>query len=362
MIFGDDTAITPFDEVKGGCMSAVPVVEDVLGRVSLWSGRVLNHEPLQGGLSHHIWKVDVDGLSYVLRVLDPAVSTVGLGISPAQEIDNTLRAAESGVGARVFEVLPDVPALVLEYVPGRTLGVADVREPANIPRVAVACRRLHAGPRFGNDFSIFAKMHELLRLCHEHGLRLPDGYLDRLSTVEDVWAALAADPPPTVPCHNDLLAENFIDSGGEIRIVDYQLSGNNDPAFELGDIAAESDFDPDLAERLATAYFGEELTLALVARVRLNLLLSNVTWTLWFSVHYGLLRHPATPGPPDATAQSFDYWAEASDKWAQAIRDLDSPELGRLVDLVTGAQHVGAKRTHQPTTQPSIAHPQGGLT
>ena len=30
-----------------------------------------------------------------------------------------------------------------------------------------------------------------------------------------------------------------------MRIVDYQLSGNNDPAFELGDIAAEADFDPD---------------------------------------------------------------------------------------------------------------------
>ena len=99
-------------------------------------------------------------------------------------------------------------------------------------------------------------------------------------------------PLPTVPCHNDLLAENFIDSGGVIRIVDYQLSGNNDPCFELGDIAAEADFDPDRVEALAAAYFGDELTAALLARVRLNLLLSNVTWTLWFSVHHGLLRNP----------------------------------------------------------------------
>src|SRR5262245_23634744 len=102
-------------------MSAVPVVEDVLGHVSLWSGRALVHEPLQGGLSHHIWKVDVEGESYVLRVLDPAVSAAGLGIPPDQEIGNTMRAAESGAGARVFEVLPEIPALVLEYLPGRTL-------------------------------------------------------------------------------------------------------------------------------------------------------------------------------------------------------------------------------------------------
>ena len=95
-----------------------------------------------------------------------------------------------------------------------------------------------------------------------------------------------------MPCHNDLLAENFIDSGGVIRIIDYQLSGNNDPRFELGDIAAEADFDPDRTAALAAAYFGDELTPALAARVRLNLSLSNVTWTLWFSVHHGLLRRP----------------------------------------------------------------------
>ena len=48
-----------------------------------------------------------------------------------------------------------------------------------------------------------------------------------------------------------------------VRIVDYQLSGNNDPAFELGDIAAEADFDPDRRRALAAAYFGAEAAPAL---------------------------------------------------------------------------------------------------
>ncbi len=236
-------------------------------------------------------------------MLDPAVSTAGLGVPPAQEIDNTLRAAESGVGARVFEVLPDVPALVLEYLPGRTLAIADVRDPANIPRIAAACRRLHAGPTVRQrllDLRQDARTAEAVsRARSAHSRRLPR---PAIHCGGASGPPSPPTPPPTVPCHNDLLAENFIDSGGEIRIVDYQLSGNNDPTFELGDIAAESDFDPDLTERLAAAYFGDELTPALVARVRLNLLLSNVTWTLWFSVHYGLLRHPADPDSPDAAA------------------------------------------------------------
>jgi thiamine kinase-like enzyme len=343
-------------------------IEDVLGRVSMWAGQPVTHRPLTGGLSHHIWRVDTEpafgarlrgsqaaasaegleaaeahssrapgGASYVLRVLEPAVSAAGLGVPPPLEIANTRLAAESGVGARVYEVLPDVPALVLEFLPGRTLDSASVREASTIPRIASACRLLHAGPRFGNEFDIIGKLYELLDVCRHHDLPLPDGYLERLSTVEHVRAALGVLPLPTVPCHNDLLAENFIDVGGKLRIVDYQLSGNNDPTFELGDIAAEADFDPDQTADLTAAYFGAETTPALLARVRLNLLLSNVTWTLWFTVHHGLLRRdPARQPAPTDQESPFDYWAEAADKWGQACRDMDAPELGSLLRTAAG--------------------------
>src|SRR4029453_3129554 len=153
-------------------MDTLRSVEDVLARVAMFSGRVVDHRRLPGGLSHQIWLITCGGRSYVLRVLDPAVSAAGLGVPPAQEITNTLRAAESGVGARVYEVLPEVPALVLEFLPGRTLSAGDVRTPATGIRIAEACRRLHAGPPFGNDFAIIAEQHELLTICHRHDLRM----------------------------------------------------------------------------------------------------------------------------------------------------------------------------------------------
>jgi thiamine kinase-like enzyme len=311
-------------------MEAVPAVDDLLGRVSAWAGRSVACTPLPGGLSHHIYRVSAGEDTYVLRVLQPAVSAAGLGIQPAQEVENTLLAARSGVGAAVVEVLPDVPALVLEFIPGRTLGAADVREPERAEPIADACRRLHAFTRFGYDYDIFAKRAELLGLCDRHDLPLPTGYHDHDDAVERLRTALGADPPATVPCHNDLLAENFIeDERGSVRIIDYQLSGNNDPAFELGDIAAEADFDPDQTDRLATAYFGPERSAALLARVRLNLIASNVTWALWFAVHCGLLAD----GGNDS---GFDYAGEAADKWGQAVRDLTASDFGRLLDTAAG--------------------------
>jgi thiamine kinase-like enzyme len=326
--------------MEGGAMTGPTMVDEALAGVPLLAGRPVRWHRMPAGLSHHVYRVDAGEPGapdrYVLRILEPAVSAAGLGIPPEQEIVNTRRAAECGVGPGVLAVLADPPALLLEYLPGRTLRPGDMAGLIN--PVASACRRLHAGPAFGNHFDINRKRAELLSLCERHGLDIPAGYGNALSIVDAVARALAAWPPPAVPCHNDLLAENFIadDPGptggaGGVRIVDYQLSGNNDPTFDLGDLAAEADFDPDQCAALAAAYFGAECGEALVARVRLQLLLSNVTWTLWFSVHHGLLNPTA----------DFDYRSEADDKWRQALRDLDAPDLGGLIDAVTGRRPDG---------------------
>ncbi|MEV7011255.1 phosphotransferase [Streptosporangium sp. NPDC051022] len=316
---------------------------DALADVREWAGQPVTETPIKGGLSHRVARLDAaDGQRWLLRVLDPRVSEAELGIPLDLEITNTLLAAESGVGPRVLRRMPG--ALLLEYLDGVTLDADAVR--ALPGPIAAACRRLHAGPRFVNDFSIFRKLERFLDLCHTHELRPPDGYEDLLGTATEIEHALAADPLPAVPCHNDLLPANFIRCGAEIRIVDYQLSGNNDPAFELGDIAAEADYDPDLTRGLARAYFGEDDP-RLTARVRLNLIMSNLTWTLWFAVHHGLLGE-------QAAAADFDYEAEAADKFARAVRDLDDPGFGRLVDDVRGS-HPGS------STPRNTRKTQGGL-
>jgi hypothetical protein len=57
--------------------------------------------------------------------------------------------------------------------------------------------------------------------------------------------------------------------------------------------------------------------------------MSNVTWTLWFTVHSGLLG-----GRADVAAADFDYAAEAAAKWGRALSDLGDPGLGALLDTV----------------------------
>lgn len=98
-------------------MSALLAVEDVLRHVMMWSGHAVSCSRPTGGLSHQIWRVDVDEAEIcVLRVLEPAVSTAGLGVPPTQKIDNTLRAAREAAdkwGQAVRDLdAPDLGALI----------------------------------------------------------------------------------------------------------------------------------------------------------------------------------------------------------------------------------------------------------
>ena len=88
---------------------------------------------------------------------------------------------------------------------------------------------------------------------------IPAGYREHLVLLPRIEAALAAHPPATVPCHNDLLAENYLDDGVRLWLVDWEYSGNNDPAFELANTAQELGFDQAQIEEICAAFFRRSL-------------------------------------------------------------------------------------------------------
>ncbi len=117
-----------------------------------------------------------------------------------------------------------------------------------------------------------------------------------------------------MPCHNDLLCENFIDDGAALRIVDCELSGNNDPCFDLGNTAQEAEFGQDLRAELCGAYFGGE-NLQQLARMNLFALMSDIGWTLWGAIQAKI------------SAVDFDFPGYYTMRWERALDVLDSDRL-----------------------------------
>jgi thiamine kinase-like enzyme len=303
-------------------MAQVAAAADVL------RGRSLRWRQLHGGLAHVTYAVTTQpGDRYVVKFLTQEMDDFGLMIPIGELIANTTAAGQSGVGARVLQALPEVPSIVLEYIDGRTLDTPDLARPDYVPRIARALADLHENaPPMRNTTVIWRFLEDYLALVDTHALPTPAGILDWLPTVRRIEAALAVHPLPLVPSNNDLLAKNVMDDG-RIRIIDYDFSGMNDPMFDVGDLAMEGDYDPDQIRLACQAYFGTHDPVQ-YARASLFGVAAQYTWSLLFVGMDGLL--------PDAPAEGFDYWQEASSRWDWTRAKLQNP---KLEDLIAAASH-----------------------
>ena len=210
-----------------------PTIEQVIAAIPEWTGRHDHGRTIPAGLTNTNFRVEVDGTPYFVRI--PGAATELLAVDRGNELHNTARRGRGRRRARVSSrTCPAWDVFVLEWLPGRTMSNETFGAPGMPARIAETLRRLHAGPRSATTSTCSALAERYLALVDERDIAIPAGYREHLDAVPRIEAALAARPLPTVPCHNDLLADNYLDDGTRLWIVDYEYSGNNDPTFELG--------------------------------------------------------------------------------------------------------------------------------
>ncbi|MDQ3006131.1 MAG: phosphotransferase family protein [Chloroflexota bacterium] len=287
-------------------------IEEVVNKIPTWKNKEISVVPLSGGLTNSNFKVEVDGIPYFVRV--PGESTELLAINRENEYHNSKAAFEAGVGPKVLYHFPEYNVMVLEFLNGRTMS-KDLLNEAGMPtRMAQAIKKLNQGPRFLLDFNMFRLTEYYLGLCKERAIKIPDGYLDRIPTIGRIEKAMEVNPLATVPCNNDLLAENYIDDGRQLWLIDYEYSGNNDPTFELGNTCQEMQFNDTQIAEVCSAYFGEA-TADKIARMKLNMVMSDVGWGLWAAIQAKI------------STIDFDFWGWAIERWGRAEEKMDSDEF-----------------------------------
>ena len=138
---------------------------------------------------------------------------------PENEAHNTTLRRRQGVGRAVFVAwVPELNALVFGFLDGRVMSPETLRHDDRLPAVARACRRVTAGARFLRDFEMSELQRGYVDVVQRR-IRLPDRYLEfepQVRALEEANARSVREP--SAPCNSDLLAENFIDCGGELAV------------------------------------------------------------------------------------------------------------------------------------------------
>ena len=130
-------------------------------------------------------------------------------------------------------------------------------------------------------------------------------YRQRLAVLRRMERAVSRPGIASVPCTNDLVAENIIDEGHNLRLIDFDYSGNNDPCSELGNACQELQYNEDQYAELCAAYFGEPRR-HLLARMHLYAIMSDIIWSLW-----GAIQHKISQ-------LDLDFWDYGIGRWERA--------------------------------------------
>lgn len=266
-----------------------------------------------GGLTNEVYRVATPVGPLAVRV--PGKGTEAY-IDRRVEAHNAQVAAGADVAPALVFVDPDDGLMATAYLDqATTMSGPLFRTRVGAPvRAGEVLRKLHASPvSFTFRFELFAKIDAYLAYLAEHPAPLPAGYADALARSEGIRNQLEAHPVALVPSHCDPLAENFLDDGLRMWLVDWEYSGMNDRMWDLADVSVEAGFDAEQDEALLVGYFGGIATASDRGRFEIYKAMCDLLWTLW-----GLIQH-ANGNPVE------DFLAYANDRFARCLRQMGSP-------------------------------------
>ncbi|MFC5068903.1 phosphotransferase [Flaviflagellibacter deserti] len=275
-------AATAFDRRAEAAITHVPGLADRGVSYALAAAAICS--PVHRGVASDCILIDAGGERIFLKALNEDMAgdvsvpqsiaaakvAADLGVAPAIVID------QSGSGIAGFEYLPP---------PWRYAHVGDLKTPGVIGRVLDARQRLHDGPRLGWRFDVFARIEQLAASAVESGAPLP-GDLDwLLGNARAVKAAIEAAGYDLAFCHNDGIASNImLGPDGAVRLVDFDLAGDNDPWFDVASLLNEAfQFDAEKAD--AIGHYAGRFDERLLNRCRAYGAVDDLAWGIW-----GVLR------------------------------------------------------------------------
>jgi thiamine kinase-like enzyme len=90
-----------------------------------------------------------------------------------------------------------------------------------------------------------------------------------------------------VPCHNDLLADNFIlandvNSHNEpVHLIDWEYGGMNSPNYEIGDMFEEIHAPPDVVREILRVYWEDRCLDEHIFKTDAHRQFADFYWFLW---------------------------------------------------------------------------------
>ncbi len=285
--------------------------------VDEWKGKEVDIMELTEGITNKNYKVTVDEKSYIVRI--PGEGT-DLFIDREVELHNMLSASNVGTGAHIFKYFRPDYVVISDFINGKMMSAESFKNKNLIVKALKAIKKINTEAQFTSTFIMFDYFDTYLQLVKKHSMKMPKNFIDAEKIVNRVREKFLKNMPELAPCHNDLLAENFIDQGDRMRIIDWEFSGMNDPCFEIGDFSVEQGFGEDEDALIVETYFGT-FDESAFARMSIYKSMADILWTL-----YAMIQH-------HFSKIDFDHWEYGINRFNRAMNAMNTDTFSQWLRI-----------------------------
>jgi len=293
--------------------SAAPVVDEKYAKEVVEKALSLScplaAKRLTGGLTGaQLFRVTGGAREYVVRVAPMGTSQQQI----EQSFANMKVASDGGYGPQVYFTDPARGLVIMEYLPdsASTLALPELQSERFIGLLVDLLHKIHRGPAFGAVKDVFellydeqqcpVQMVDFLRAKREKDAGASGIPFARLEQVIQTIKKTSLVRVESVPCHNDLNPGNLRLVGDCFKVIDFDMSGQSNPYFDIATIAIFAWFDQTSENLLLTKYLEHQPTVqeqaCLYLMKQVALLFSGLavlTSVPDHGAHYGTLRVPA---------------------------------------------------------------------
>jgi thiamine kinase-like enzyme len=252
-----------------------------------WSDFDLKIDALTGGITNKLFRIQIsNGEEYVIRVYGEKTD---LFIDRHVEMENILLMEPSGVTPRLIKYIPERNVTIVEFIAGTPFKNEDFLAEDLIEKIVRPIQLIHnSGVKLSRLFDPLEETRKLYKILKGVGPEYTEfDILGTLDILGKISAISRIRPSSYLPCHNDLLADNFIMVENQNRyrepvyLIDWEYAGMNTPYYEISDMFQEIIVPKQIEDKILRAYWEDSNMDEHFLKTDMFRPFPDIYWFLW---------------------------------------------------------------------------------
>ena len=253
------------------------IFKNICKVLSCTESDIENIEVISQGLTNLSFSFTVNGVKYIYR--HPGAGTEKY-ISRKSEAFSMKIAKELGLDTTVIYISPEEGWKISRFIENNH--TLDYHNKAEVEKALRIVRKLHDSKIVSEyDFDVWKVTLGIIDKLDDNKKDFSD-FDELLSSMTRLYNLTKADNEQKILCHCDCYDPNFLfDPDGNITLIDWEYSGNDDPGSDLGTFICCSDYTYEEALEVIRLYYGREPSKEELRHKLAYVAIASYYWFIW---------------------------------------------------------------------------------